>query len=76
MSVNLCSETKLLSKAGADLAVLGDGEKPKDDGDVLNETSGGVSVGAMVGMAGLAMAVSFLVVVRLVRTTTKKVGEP
>jgi hypothetical protein len=47
--------------------VLGDGETPKGGG-ALNGTSGGVSVRAMVGMAGLAMAVSFLLVVRLVRT--------
>ena len=68
MSVNLCSETKPLSKADADLAVLGDGEKPEDDGDVLNDTSGGPSVRTMLGMAGLAMAASLLLVVRLVRT--------
>lgn len=68
MSVNLCSETKLLSKAGADLAVLGDGEKPTDGGDALKDTSGGFSVRTMVGMACLAMAASLLLVVRLVRT--------
>ena len=64
-----CTETKLLSKAGADLEALGASEKPKDGGDeALSDTSGGVSVGTMVGIAGLAMAASFLVVVRLVRT--------
>ena len=71
MSVDLCSETNPLSKAGADLALLRklrNSENPKDGGDALNDTSGGFSVGAMVGMAGLAMAASFLVVVRLVRT--------
>ena len=63
-----CTETKLLSKAGADLEALGASEKPKDGGDeTLSDTSGGVSVGTMVGIAGLAMAASFLVVVRLVR---------
>ena len=62
------SETKLLSKAGANLAVLGDGGRSKGGGEVLTDTSGGVSVGAMVGMAGLVMAASLLVVVRLVRT--------
>jgi hypothetical protein len=67
LKVDLCSETKPLSKAGADLAVLGNGEKPKD-GDALTDTSGGVSVRAMVGIAGLAMVASFLVVGRLVRT--------
>jgi hypothetical protein len=38
--VDLCSETKPLSKAGVDLAVLGNGEKPKIGGDALNDTSG------------------------------------
>jgi len=69
MSVDLCSETKPLSKAGADLALLGklgEGEKPNNS-DALNDTSGGVSVWTMVGIAGLAMVASFLVVVRLVR---------
>jgi hypothetical protein len=68
MSVNLCSETKPLSKAGADLALLGEGEKPTDGGDSLNDTSGIVSGGAMAGMAGIAMVASFLLVVRLVRS--------
>jgi hypothetical protein len=64
-----CTETKLLSKAGADLAVLGNSEKPKDGGnEALTDTSGGVSVRAMVGLAGLVVAASLLVVVRLVRT--------
>jgi hypothetical protein len=59
------------SKAAEDLALLGklgDGQKPKDGGDALTDTSGVVSVRAMIGMAGLAMAASLLVVVRLVRT--------
>jgi len=60
-----CTETKRLSEANADLTALGDGERPQD-GEVLSDTSGGVSVGAMVGVAGLALAAS-LVVVRLVR---------
>ena len=66
---DLCSQNKPLSEAGADLALLGDGQKPKDgsDGD-LSDTSGGVSAGAMAGMAGLMMAAALLVVVRLVRT--------
>ena len=70
LEVDLCSETIPLSEAGVDLAVLGNGgEQPKDGGDdeALSDTSGGVSVGTMVGIAGLAMAASFLVVVRLVR---------
>jgi hypothetical protein len=70
LTVGLCSETKELSKAGADLALLGNSsEKPKDAGDeALSDTSGGVSARAMVGMAGLLMAASLLVVARLVRT--------
>jgi hypothetical protein len=48
--------------------LLGNGGKPKDGGDALTDTSGVVSVRAMVGIAGLAMVGSFLVVVRLVRT--------
>jgi hypothetical protein len=65
--VYLCSGTRPLSAANAHLAVLGDGERPTG-GEVLSDTSGGVSAGAMVGVAGLALAVSLLVVVRLVRT--------
>ena len=68
LKVDLCSGTKPLSKAGADLMVLGDGEKPTADGDALTDTSGGISVGAMVGLAGLVMVASLFVVVRLVGT--------
>jgi hypothetical protein len=69
LKVDLCSETKRLSKAGADLALLGDGQKSKDDGDeILSDTSGGISARAIAGMAGLLMAASLVVVVRLVRT--------
>ncbi len=69
LEVSLCSPTKPLSKAGADLAVLGDGEKPRDGGaEALTDTSGFVPARAIVGVAGLAMAASLLVVVRLVRT--------
>jgi hypothetical protein len=70
LQTDLCSQNKPLSEAGADLAVLGDGsEKPKDGGgEVLADTSGGVSAGAMVGVAGLALAASVLVVARLVRS--------
>jgi hypothetical protein len=65
-----CSETKPLSEAGADLAVLGNSEKPKDgNDDALSDTSGGVSVRTVVGLAGLLVAASFWVVVRLVRTS-------
>jgi hypothetical protein len=70
LTVDLCTETKELSKAGADLALLGNSsEKPKDAGEeALSDTSGGFSVGAMVGMAGLVVAASLFVVARLVRT--------
>lgn len=68
LRVDDCSETKLLSNAGADLAVLGDGERPQD-GEVLSDTSGGDSARALVGLAGLALAASFLVVVRLMGTS-------
>jgi hypothetical protein len=68
LEVYLCSGTRPLSAANAHLAVLGDGERPMG-GWVLSDTSGGVSAGAMVVMAGLVMAASLLVVVvRLVRT--------
>lgn len=69
--VDLCSGTKPLSKANADLALLGklgEGEKLKDSGDALNDTSGVVPARATVLIAVLAMAASFLLVVRLVRT--------
>ena len=67
IDVGGCSETKPLSAAGADLALLGDGEKP-EAGGVLSDTSGSVSGPAMAGLAGLAMAASLLVVARLVRS--------
>jgi hypothetical protein len=68
LEVDLCGETRPLSEAGADLAVLGSGEKPKDGGgEALNDTSGVVGARAVLGMGGLAMATS-LVVVRLVRS--------
>jgi hypothetical protein len=68
LETDLCSRTKPLSKAGTDLALLGNSEEPKDGSGALSNTSGGVSVSAMVGMAGLVMAASLLVVARLVRT--------
>jgi hypothetical protein len=68
MSVSLCSETTPLSEASGLVDALGNGETPGEGGDALTDTSGGVSVRAMVGIVGLAMAASFLVVVRLVRT--------
>ena len=67
LEVDLCNGTRRLAEAKADLEVLGDGERPTG-GEALSDTSGGVSAGAMVGVAGLVMAASVLVVVRLVRT--------
>ena len=69
LETDLCSSNKPLSKADEDLALLGNSsEKPKDGGEVLADTSGGVSAGAMVGAAALALAASLLLVARLVRT--------
>ena len=69
LEVDLCSRTKPLSEAGADLALLGNGsEKPREGGEALSDTSGSVPAGAIVVVAGLALAASLLVVVRLVRT--------
>ena len=67
MPVGLCGETKPLSESSADLEALGDGEAPKD-GAVLSDTSGGVPVRAMAGLAGLTIAASFALVLRLMRT--------
>ncbi len=67
LEVDLCNGTQPLTEAEADLEVLGAGERPTG-GEVLSDTSGDVSVGAMVGVAGLVLAASVLVVVRLVRT--------
>ncbi len=69
LETDLCSSNKPLSKAEADLALLGNSsEKPKDGGEVLADTSGGVSAGAMVGVAGLALVALVLVVSRVVRS--------
>ena len=67
LKVDACGGTTHLSKADEDLALLGNGEKLKDGGDALTDTSGVVPAWAVVGLAGLAMVASFLVVVRLVR---------
>ena len=69
LKVDACGATAVLSEAGEDLAVLGNGEKPKDGGDDLTDTSGVVPGGAVVGLAGLAIAASLLVIVRLVRSS-------
>lgn len=67
LEVGLCGNVVPLSEAGSELRVLGAGEKPTVGG-VLTDTSGSVSASAMVGVAGLVMAGSLLVVARLVRT--------
>ena len=67
LEVGLCGDVVPLSEAGANLRVLGAGKKPTG-GEALSDTSGGVSAGAMVGVAALALAASLLVMVRLVRT--------
>ena len=64
--VDGCSETKMLPEADADLALLGNGET-LEDGRVLSDTSGGVSAGAMVGLASLAITGSFVLAMRLLR---------
>ena len=66
LEVNACGGTQRLTEAQADLEVLGAGKEPTG-GEALADTSGGVSAGAMVGVAGLALAASLLVLVRLVR---------
>lgn len=63
---DICNGIHALTKADEDLALLGDGEKSKDGGDALTDTSGVGGPRAIVGIAGLVMAASFLVV-RLVR---------
>jgi hypothetical protein len=68
LEVDLCNGTQRLTEAEADLEVLGAGKQPTGGGEALSDTSGGVSAGAMVGVAGLTLAASVLVVVRLVRT--------
>jgi len=69
LRVGGCSETKMLSEADTDLALLGNGDQSPEDvaGKALSDTSGGVSVGAMVGLAGLAVIGSLLLVARLLR---------
>ena len=70
LETDICSQTRPLSEAGTDLAVLANSEKPKDDSndEALSDTFGGVSAGAMAGLAGLALASAVLVVARLVRS--------
>jgi hypothetical protein len=67
--VDLCSETKPLSEARADLEALGNGEA-QGGGGVLSDTSGGFPPLGIVGMMGLAVAaVSLVLLMRLVRTS-------
>ena len=67
-SVGLCSETKPLSGANADLEALGDGSVP-EPGSTLSDTSGGVSARTGIGLAGLAIAASFVLAARFLRTS-------
>jgi hypothetical protein len=68
LEVDYCNGTRRLAEAQAHLEVLGAGKKPSGSGKALSDTSGGVSGRAMVGMAGLALAASVLVVSRVVRS--------
>ena len=65
-SVSLCSETKPLSEADADLEALGDGEAA-NGGATLSDTSGALSTPAVIGLAGLTVTMSFLLAMRLLR---------
>ena len=65
-SVSLCSETKPLLEADADLKALGEGQKPEDVG-ALSDTSGALSTPAVIGLAGLTVTGSFLLAMRLLR---------
>ena len=66
--VNSCGGTRRVTEAEEALEVLGAGKTPTGGDEALSDTSGGVSARAIVGIAGLMMATSLLVVVRLVRT--------
>jgi hypothetical protein len=67
--VSLCSETKPLSEASADLEALGNGES-MGGGGALVDTSGGFLGFWIIGMLGLAMAaVSSVGLLRLLRTS-------
>jgi hypothetical protein len=64
-----CGPTKLLSEADANLRVLGNGETRGGSGAVLSDTSGGYPPLGVIGMVGGAVvAVSLVVLMRLVRT--------
>jgi hypothetical protein len=67
LKVDLCSQTRLLSRADEHLRVLGNG-RSSGDGAVLSDTSGGFPRLDTVGMLGLAVAVvSWVLLMRLVR---------
>jgi hypothetical protein len=69
LKVDICSQTRLLSRADEHLRVLGDG-RSSGDGDVLSDTSGEFPRLDIVGMLGLAVAVvSLVLLMRLVRTS-------
>ena len=68
MEVDSCGRTGPLSKASANLEVLGNGEALGGSG-VLYDTSGGFPPLGVIGMVGGAVAaVSLVVLMRLVRT--------
>jgi hypothetical protein len=59
---DFCSQTKLLSKAGANLQVLGDTQS--SGGEPLPDTSGGVSGPGVVGVAAVAAATATFVLLK------------
>ena len=61
--VDLCSETKPLSKAGMNLQLLGDGQRPGEEVPVP-DTSGGVGGLGVLGLAAVAAATAALLVLR------------
>jgi hypothetical protein len=69
MNVSGCGRTTPLSEASADLRVLGNGETMGGSGAVLSDTSGGFPPLGVIGMVGgVVVAVSLVVLMRLVRT--------
>jgi hypothetical protein len=63
LKVDICTETKPLSEAGANLRVLGEGQRP--GGESLPDTSGGVGGLGVFGLAAVATAALLLVKRRL-----------
>jgi hypothetical protein len=59
---DFCSQTKLLSKAGANLRVLGEGQS--SGGETLPDTSGGVAGLGVVGLAAVAAATAMLLLLK------------